>query len=129
MRLHAGLTEAGPATRCRVLIAGFGLPGMRDLDFGRQFVGQDGFAQASSLGQAWGGLRGRAACPPSISRHYSSVQPQELTSRTMTPRPVSMWVVQGMQGSKLRTARRTSMPFTWSSGTDSSSGVSTTACS
>jgi hypothetical protein len=57
---------------------------------------------------------------------YSKLQPQELTSRTMTPRPVSMWVVQGMQGLRLRTARRTSMPLIWSSGTDSSSGVSTT---
>lgn len=60
---------------------------------------------------------------------YSNVQPQELTSRTMVPRPVSMWVVQGMQGSKLRMARRTSMPLTWSSGTLSSSGVSTMASS
>jgi hypothetical protein len=60
---------------------------------------------------------------------YSRVQPQELISRVMMPRPVSMWVVQGMQGSKLRMARRTSMPLIWSSGTDSRMGVSTMACS
>jgi hypothetical protein len=65
---------------------------------------------------------------PSSAPH-SSVQPQELTSRTMTPLPVSMWVVQGMHGSKLRMARRTSMPLTSSSETDSRMGVSTIASS
>ena len=44
----------------------------------------------------------------------------------MIPLPVSMWVVHGMHGSKLRMARSTSMPFIWSLGTDSSSGVLST---
>ncbi len=60
---------------------------------------------------------------------HSSVHPQELISRVMMPLPVSMCVVHGMHGSKLRMARRMSMPLTWSSGTDSRIGVSTTACS
>ncbi len=60
---------------------------------------------------------------------HSSVQPQELTSRTITPLPVSMWVVQGMHGSKLRMVRRMSMPLTSSSATLSRIGVSTMACS
>ena len=38
MRVHAGLAEGRPDIACRALVAGFGLPGMRDLDFGRQFV-------------------------------------------------------------------------------------------
>ncbi len=66
---------------------------------------------------------------PSWGCPYSRVQPQELISRLMMPLPVSMWVVQGMQGSKLRMARSTSMPLIWSSGTDSRMGVSTMACS
>ena len=70
-----------------------------------------------------------AAPPVSSGTHHSSVQPQELTSRTITPRPVSMCVVHGMHGSKLRTARRTSMPLTCSSGTLSRIGVSTIASS
>ena len=45
MRVHAGITAVDSPTRCRVLIGGFGLPGMRDLDFGRQFVG---YAEALS---------------------------------------------------------------------------------
>ena len=39
MRLHAGVVAAPSDTRCRALVGGFGLPAMRDLDFGRQFVG------------------------------------------------------------------------------------------
>ena len=38
MRLHAGIVAAPAGTRCRALVGGFGLPAMRDLDFGRQFV-------------------------------------------------------------------------------------------
>ena len=38
MRLHPGVAAAPSGTRCRALVAGFGLPGMRDLDFGRRFV-------------------------------------------------------------------------------------------
>lgn len=42
MRLHPGVTAApsgtGTGTRCRAFVGGFGLPGMRDLDFGRRFV-------------------------------------------------------------------------------------------
>lgn len=38
MRLHPGLAAASAGIRCRALVGGFGLPGMRDLDFGRRFV-------------------------------------------------------------------------------------------
>ncbi len=40
MRLHAGVTApaSGTGTRCRAFVGGFGLPAMRDLDFGRRFV-------------------------------------------------------------------------------------------
>ena len=38
MRLHPGVATAPSGIRCRAMVAGFGLPGMRDLDFGRRFV-------------------------------------------------------------------------------------------
>lgn len=40
MRLHArvGPSPSAPGLACRVLVGGFGLPGMRDLDFGTSFV-------------------------------------------------------------------------------------------
>ena len=60
----------------------------------------------------WGNLPKPSVVPAAQDLGQPSrVQPQELTSRTMTPLPVSMWVVQGMHGSKLRMARRTSMPL------------------
>jgi hydrogenase maturation protease len=37
MRLHAGVA-ASPATRCRVLVGGYGSPACRDLDFGERFI-------------------------------------------------------------------------------------------
>jgi hydrogenase maturation protease len=36
--MHARVTPIGARTRCPALVAGFGRPGMRDLDFGRQLV-------------------------------------------------------------------------------------------
>ena len=39
MRLHLGVGESDAATRCRTLVGGLGMPGLRDLDFGRQVVG------------------------------------------------------------------------------------------
>lgn len=38
MRVHPGVAAAPLRTGCRALVGGFGLPTMRDLDFGRQFV-------------------------------------------------------------------------------------------
>ena len=38
MRLHTGMTGQDMTTTCRALVGGFGKPGMRDLDFGRQVV-------------------------------------------------------------------------------------------
>ncbi len=38
MRVHPGVAAAPSRIRCRALVAGFGLPTMRDLDFGRRFV-------------------------------------------------------------------------------------------
>ena len=38
MQLHARLTAAPAASGCRALVAGFGFPGRRDLDFGERFV-------------------------------------------------------------------------------------------
>ncbi len=38
MRLRPGVAAVPSRTRCRALVGGFGLPAMRDLDFGRQFV-------------------------------------------------------------------------------------------
>jgi hydrogenase maturation protease len=38
VRLRPGVAAVPSRTRCRALVGGFGLPGMRDLDFGRQFV-------------------------------------------------------------------------------------------
>ncbi len=32
------MTDLAARTRCRALVAGFGRPGMRDLDYGRQLV-------------------------------------------------------------------------------------------
>ncbi len=38
MRLRPGVAAVPSTTRCRALVGGFGIPGLRDLDFGRQFV-------------------------------------------------------------------------------------------
>ena len=38
MRVRPGVAAVPSRTRCRALVGGFGLPTMRDLDFGRQFV-------------------------------------------------------------------------------------------
>ena len=46
-----------------------------------------------------------------------------MTSRTIVPIPLWMWVVHGMQGSNDRTARITSMPLSSSSSTVSRRGV------
>lgn len=54
---------------------------------------------------------------------YSRVHEQELISLTMTPCPVSMCVVHGIQGSKERIALSTSMPFSSSSLDVSKTGV------
>jgi hydrogenase maturation protease len=44
VRVHPGVAAVpSPArTRCRALVGGFGIPAMRDLDFGRQFVSYAG---------------------------------------------------------------------------------------
>jgi hydrogenase maturation protease len=38
VRLRPGVAAVPSRTRCRALVGGFGMPAMRDLDFGRQFV-------------------------------------------------------------------------------------------
>ncbi len=38
MRLRPGIADVPSTTRCRALVGGFGIPGLRDLDFGRRFV-------------------------------------------------------------------------------------------
>ncbi|HVL03527.1 MAG TPA: hydrogenase maturation protease, partial [Acidimicrobiales bacterium] len=39
MRLHSGIGGSDAGVQCRVLVAGLGMPGLRDLDFGRKLVG------------------------------------------------------------------------------------------
>ena len=39
MRVHSGIGSSKAGTRCRTLIGGVGMPGLRDLDFGRQVLG------------------------------------------------------------------------------------------
>ena len=39
MRVHPGVGEPDAAVQCRALVGGLGMPGLRDLDFGRQVVG------------------------------------------------------------------------------------------
>lgn len=39
MRLHSGIGAADAGVQCRVFVGGLGMPGLRDLDFGRQVVG------------------------------------------------------------------------------------------
>ena len=39
MRVHPGIGSSKAGTRCRTLIGGVGMPGLRDLDFGRQVLG------------------------------------------------------------------------------------------
>lgn len=39
MRLHSGIGGPHAGVQCRVLVGGLGIPGLRDLDFGRQVVG------------------------------------------------------------------------------------------
>jgi hydrogenase maturation protease len=38
VQLHSGVSGAATTARCRTLVAGFGCPGQRDLDFGEKFV-------------------------------------------------------------------------------------------
>jgi hydrogenase maturation protease len=39
VRVHLGVGESDAGTKCRTLVGGLGMPGLRDLDFGRQVVG------------------------------------------------------------------------------------------
>src|SRR5439155_13749146 len=66
------------------------------------------FSLPDLRGVGWQDARNEAGRPRLVlkpvtvqcaTQNYSSVQAQELTSRTIVPRPVSMWVVHGMQGS------------------------------
>lgn len=39
MRVHSGVGRSDAGIQCRALVGGLGMPGLRDLDFGRQLVG------------------------------------------------------------------------------------------